>query len=61
MWDKERNSQLFTHPAPQEAQHLIDLAATWNMHMALPLGINTLESSSTKTTPAVMDQSKNCR
>ena len=48
MWDEARNSQLFTRPALQEAQRLIDLAVTWNMHMALPPGINTLESTSSK-------------
>jgi len=48
MWDEARNSQLFTRPALREAQRLIDLAATWNMHMALRPGINTLESTSSK-------------
>ena len=48
MWDEVCNSQLFTRPALQEAQRLIDVAVTWNMHMALPPGINTLESTSSK-------------
>jgi ribonuclease HI len=48
MWDEARNSQLFTRPALREAQRLIDLAATWNMHMALRPGVNTLESTSSK-------------
>src|SRR6202050_1371785 len=48
MWDKARNSQLFTRNTLQEAQHVIDLAATWNMHMALCPGLNTLESTSSK-------------
>ena len=48
MWDEARNSQLFTRSALREAQHLIDLAATWNMHMALCPGVNTLESTSSK-------------
>src|SRR5882762_11237688 len=48
MWDEARNSQLFTRPALREAQRLIDLATTWNMHMALRPGINTLESTSSK-------------
>ena len=48
MWDEPRNSQLFTRTALREAQRLIDLAATWNMHMALRPGVNTLESTSSK-------------
>jgi ribonuclease HI len=48
MWDEARNSQLFTRPALREAQRLIDLAVTWNMHMALRPGVNTLESTSSK-------------
>jgi hypothetical protein len=47
-WDKAHNSQLFTHPALCEAQHLIDLAVMWNMHMALHAGINTLKYISSK-------------
>jgi hypothetical protein len=46
MWDEARNSQLFTRAALREAQRLIDLAVTWNMHMALRPGVNTLESTS---------------
>jgi len=48
MWDEARNSQLFTRQALREAQHLIDLAITWNMQMALRPGVNTLESTSSK-------------
>ena len=48
MWDEACNSQLFTRPALREAQHLIDLAVTWNMQMALRPGVNTLESTSSK-------------
>ena len=48
MWDEPRNSQLFTRSALREAQQLIDMAVTWNMHMALRPGVNTLESTSSK-------------
>lgn len=48
MWDEARNTQLFTRSALREAQQLIDMAVTWNMHMALRPGINTLESTSSK-------------
>jgi len=48
MWDEARNSQLFTRNALREAQHIINLAATWNMHMALRPGLDTLKSSSSK-------------
>jgi endonuclease/exonuclease/phosphatase family metal-dependent hydrolase len=48
MWDEPRNSQLFTPQALREAQRLIDLAITWNMHMALRAGVNTLESTRSK-------------
>jgi len=48
MWDEAPNSQLFTCQELQEAQHLIDLAFTWNMQMALHPSVNTLESTSSK-------------
>jgi hypothetical protein len=48
MWDEVWNAQLFTPPALQEVQQLIDLAATWNMQMALSPGVNTLEFTSSK-------------
>lgn len=48
LWDEPRNNHLFTPAATRNAQRLIDMAASWDMHMALQGGVNTLESTSTK-------------
>ena len=48
MWDEERNHHLFTASATTEAELLISLLAEFNMTMALPRGIPTLQAMSTK-------------
>jgi hypothetical protein len=48
MWDEERNHHLFTTTATAEAEKLIALLADYNMAMALPKRIPTLQSMSTK-------------
>lgn len=48
LWDEERNSHLFTRRASEEAQKLIELLADYDMVMALPKDIPTLESMATK-------------
>ena len=47
IWDKERNSHLFTRAALDNAQKLIDLLADYGMVQALPKGLPMLQSSST--------------
>ena len=47
MWDEERNSHLFTNPALDAAQKLLDLVSDYGMVQALPKDIPTLQSSST--------------
>ncbi|TFK35748.1 hypothetical protein BDQ12DRAFT_611286, partial [Crucibulum laeve] len=47
-WDDNRDDQLFTSLALQEAFQLIDLVADWDMYMALPKGIHTLQHSVSK-------------
>lgn len=48
IWEEERNSHLFTAPALELAQPLLDLIAIHGMKMALPKGIPTLEHARTK-------------
>lgn len=48
MWDKERNKHLFTTANLEKAQMIIDWHTDWNLTMALPKDIPTLEASSTK-------------
>jgi hypothetical protein len=48
LWEEERNHHLFTDAALRQAQPLLDLVATYNMKMALPRNIPTLEQSQTK-------------
>lgn len=45
MWDEARNNHLFTRAALDDAEKLIDLTQEFNMLMALPQGIPTLEHS----------------
>lgn len=47
MWDEERNSHLFTNPALDAAQKLLNLVSDYRMVQALPKDIPTLQSSST--------------
>ena len=48
LWDKERNAHLFTTAALEVTQPLLNMIARYNMKMALPKDIPTLEASSTK-------------
>jgi hypothetical protein len=48
MWDEDRNTSLFTRKNLDEAQILIDFTTDWDLDMALPKGIPTLEHSRTK-------------
>ena len=48
MWDEERNHHLFMASATTEAELLISLLAEFNMTMALPRGIPTLQAMNTK-------------
>ena len=47
MWDKERNSHLFTAAALDTSQKLLDLLADFSMVQTLPKDMPTLQSSST--------------
>lgn len=48
LWDSPNNGQLFTAEANRKAERLIQLAAKWQMEMALPAGIPTLEHTTSK-------------
>jgi len=48
LWDKIRNSHLFTEAAIKDAQPLLDMLGIHQMKMALPRDIATLESTATK-------------
>lgn len=47
-WDEMRNEHLFTNANREKAAKLNAMVAKWHMDMALPEGIPTLESTSTK-------------
>lgn len=47
LWDELRNEHLFTHANLNAAEQLIELAAQYDMEMALPPGIPTLKAFST--------------
>ncbi|PPR05017.1 hypothetical protein CVT24_010210 [Panaeolus cyanescens] len=48
LWDNDEDHRLFTSQAISDAERLIQLLAEWNMEMALPKGIRTLEHMRTK-------------
>lgn len=48
MWDEERNRHLFTTANLDRAQKLLDLISEYDMRMALPKDIPTLEAMATK-------------
>jgi hypothetical protein len=48
LWDEERNAHLFTTAALEATQPLLNMITRYNMKMALPKDIPTLEASSTK-------------
>ena len=48
IWDEERNAHLFTRAALEAAQPLLELIGHYDMHMALPKDIPTLEACTTK-------------
>lgn len=48
LWDNPRDDQLFTAEANRKAERLITLAANWEMQMALPAGVPTLEHTTSK-------------
>ena len=48
LWDEERNTHLFTKNALEATQPLLDMISEYDLHMALPKDIPTLEASSTK-------------
>ena len=48
LWDEERNAHLFTTAALEAARPLLNMIARYDMKMALPKDIPTLEASSTK-------------
>ena len=48
LWDKERNAHLFTKAALEATQPLLDLINIYDMQMALPKDIPTLEACTTK-------------
>ncbi|PPR00222.1 hypothetical protein CVT24_004961 [Panaeolus cyanescens] len=48
LWDNDEDHRLFTSQALSDAERLIQLLADWNMEMALPKGIRTLEHMRTK-------------
>ncbi|KAF5340335.1 hypothetical protein D9611_007948 [Ephemerocybe angulata] len=43
MWDHEDDARLFTTDALEKADTLIDLLVDWDMEMALPKGVRTLQ------------------
>ena len=47
MWDEPRNQHLFTAANLRDAQPLLDLLVTYDLIMALPEGIPTLEANGT--------------
>jgi Endonuclease-reverse transcriptase len=47
MWDKLRNSHLFTRDNLDEAQVLLDAIAEHNLHMALPIELPRLKAMAT--------------
>ena len=49
LWDELRNSHLFTGPALNAAQMLLDLISIHEMKMALPRDLPTLEATTTKS------------
>ena len=48
LWDKDKDIHLFTQQATRSAQRLIELTATYDMAMALPKRILTLQHMVTK-------------
>ncbi|PPR07079.1 hypothetical protein CVT24_010980, partial [Panaeolus cyanescens] len=48
LWDNDEDHRLFTSQATSDAEQLIQLLAEWDMEMALPKGIRTLEHMRTK-------------
>lgn len=48
IWDDPRNVQLFTAEASRKAERLTTMAANWEMEMALPAGLPTLEHTTSK-------------
>lgn len=48
MWDELRNDHLFTAANLRAAQYLIDLTTEYDMNMALPAAIPTLEALNSK-------------
>ena len=48
MWDEERNHHLFTASASLAANELISYVAEFNLVMALPQGLPTLQAMNTK-------------
>ena len=48
LWDDDNDLHLFTQPALRKANKLIDLLASYDMHMALPKGPPTLKHMVTK-------------
>jgi len=48
LWDEERNTHLFTRPAMEATQPLLNMITRYNMKMALPKDIPTLEACTTK-------------
>ena len=48
LWDEERNAHLFTTATLEATQPLLNMITRYNMKMALPKDIPTLEASSTK-------------
>ena len=48
LWDRDKDTHLFTQQATRAAEELIELLATYNMSMTLPKGISTLQHMVTK-------------
>ena len=47
LWDEERNNHLFTEANLQKAQQLLDVTQDWELQMALPKDIPTLQAFGT--------------
>ena len=48
LWDDDKDTHLFTSQALREAENIINLLADYDMEMALPKGIPTLQHMRTK-------------
>ena len=69
LWDSDEDAHLFTQESMHSAEHLIETCATYDLAMALPKGLPTLQHMVTKKysrpdnvfiTPGLLDMITKC-